>query len=159
VELRARDIMTSEVFTVSPTLSLIDLDHDLDAQRVSGAPVVEHGKLVGIVSRSDIHRRLHRERSHSAGMAAFYLAVDPSEERGRPPDPTQSALDELRHLRVRDIMSPTVLSVGPDATVPDVARLMDERRIHRVLVLEEGQLRGLISALDLVRVIARGTGR
>ena len=52
-----RDIMTTEVFTVSPGLSLVDLELELGAQRVSGAPVVEHGKLVGIVSRSDIDRR------------------------------------------------------------------------------------------------------
>jgi CBS domain-containing protein len=155
----ARDIMTREVFTVGPELSLIDLERDLAAHRVTGAPVVEHGKLVGIVSRSDVDRRLNRERSHSAGMATFYLTVDPGEEERPLPDPTQSALEELRHLRVRDVMTPTIVSVPPEAPIRDVARVMDEHRIHRLLVLDGGELRGLISALDLVRVLARGLDR
>lgn len=157
MDLTARDVMTSDVFTVSPDLSLIDLERDLDSQRVTGAPVIEHGKLVGIVSRSDIDRQLHRERSRSAGMAAFYLALDPDpgDERASAADPTESALEGLRSLRVRDIMSAEVISVAPDTPVRDVARVMDERRIHRVLVLASGHLRGLISTLDLVRVLAR----
>lgn len=158
MDLTARDVMTSEVFSVSPELTLIDLERDLDAQRVTGAPVVEHGKLVGIVSRSDIDRQLSRERSRSAGMAAFYLALDPGEERSAATDPTQSAIEGLRSLRVRDIMTAEVISVAPDTGVREVARVMDERRIHRVLVLEGGQLHGLISTLDLVRVLARHDG-
>jgi len=158
MDLTARDVMTSRVFSVSPELTLIDLERDLDSQRVTGAPVVEHGKLVGIVSRSDIDRQLHRERSRSAGMAAFYLALDPGEERAPEADPTESALEGLRSFRVRDIMTPEVISVTPDTGVRDVARVMDERRIHRVLVLENGQLQGLISTLDLVRVLARHGG-
>ncbi len=155
MDLTARDVMTREIFTVGPELTLIDLERDLDSQRVTGAPVVEHGKLVGIVSRSDIDRRLHRERSRSAGMAAFYLALDPGEERAASPDPIESALEGLRSLRVRDIMTTEVISVTPDAGVREVAQVMDERRIHRVLVLDNGQLQGLISTLDLVRVLAR----
>lgn len=155
MDLKARDVMTRDVFTVSPGLSLLDLERDLGAQRVSGAPVVEHGKLVGIVSRSDVDRRMHRERSRSAGMATFYLSVDDAEDDPAPADPTQDALQELRHLCVRDVMTASVVSVEPDTPVREVARTMDERRIHRLLVLEDGQLRGLISALDLVRVLAR----
>jgi len=155
MELKARDVMTSRVFTVGLDLSLLDLERDLAAQRVSGAPVVEHGKLVGIVSRSDVDRRLNRERSHSAGMATFYLGVDPEGEDTTALDPARSALEELRHLRVRDVMTSSVISVELDTPVGQVARVMDERRVHRLLVLEDGQLRGLISALDLVRVLAR----
>jgi len=147
--------MTRDVFTVNPGLSLLDLERDLGSQRVSGAPVVEQGKLVGIVSRSDVDRRVHRERSRSAGMATFYLSVDPAEDAAAPVDPTRAAFEELRQLTVRDVMTSAVISVEPNTTVREIARVMDERRIHRLLVLEDGQLCGLISALDLVRVMAR----
>jgi CBS domain-containing protein len=148
--------MTREVFTVSPGLSLVDLEFELGAQRVSGAPVVEHGKLVGIVSRSDLDRRLHSERSRSAGMATFYLAMDPADDGPDTPDPTRAALQELSHLHVRDVMTSAVISVEPDTPVREVAKVMDERRVHRLLVLDAGQLCGLISAMDLVRVLAQG---
>ena len=50
----ANDVMAEKVFSVSPELSLLELERDLAAQRITGAPVIDHGRVVGIVSRADV---------------------------------------------------------------------------------------------------------
>jgi CBS domain-containing protein len=153
---QARDIMSPSVHHVSPRLHLIDLDADLTAHRISGAPVIEHGAVVGIVSRSDIETALSRERSRSAAVATWYFDTDrPDVEPANPLDPTDSALESLRKLQVRDVMTREVISVSSDDSVVRVARVMSERRIHRVLVVDEGKLQGIVSALDVVSAVAK----
>ena len=56
--IRARDVMQASVLTVSPGMSLTELEDFLVSKRITGAPVVERGVLIGIVSRSDIVRLL-----------------------------------------------------------------------------------------------------
>jgi CBS domain-containing protein len=53
-------------------------------------------------------------------------------------------------------MARDVLAVSPGAPLAEAAQLMVERRVHRVLVLEGGRLAGLVSALDLVGLVASG---
>ena len=53
-----------------------------------------------------------------------------------------------------DVMTPDPISLGPDASVPDVARALCDNRVHRVLVVEDSQLRGIISSFDLVALLA-----
>lgn len=152
----ASDIMSHQVFSVPPELTVVDLEQELFANRISGAPVVERGKVVGIVSRSDIDQLVSRERSRSAATGSYYWQADlpESEALAGPANPTRSATESLQNTRVREIMTPQVISVAPEDPIAHVARLMHERRIHRVLVLEQGQLVGLISSLDLVGVLA-----
>jgi CBS domain-containing protein len=154
-DVRARDVMVSEVFTVSPGLVLLELERELAAHRITGAPVLEHGRVVGIVSRADIDARLFREQSRSAASALFYQQTDL--EGAAPPepsDPTAEALESLRHLHVRDVMTRELLAVAPDDPLPEVARVMRDRRVHRVLVLDAGQLVGIVSSFDVVRAVA-----
>jgi CBS domain-containing protein len=64
--------------------------------------------------------------------------------------------ERFEHLRVRDVMIRDVIHVAPDAPLREAARRMTESRVHRVLVIESGALVGLLSALDLVRLLADG---
>lgn len=155
-DLKARDIMATSIHAVSPDLAVIDLGNELVAQRISGAPVVERGRVVGIVSRSDIDAALSRERTRAAAAATFYYEPDAPEHVAAAGgfDPTSSALDRLRHMTVRDIMTAEVISVPADASIGRVADLMRSKRIHRVLVIEDGELLGLVSSLDVVGVVA-----
>jgi CBS domain-containing protein len=151
----ASDVMVHQVFTVPPDLKVVDLEQELYANRISGAPVVDGSKLVGIVSRSDIDRLVSQERSRSAATASYYRQMDvPDGEETGGRDPASSAVASLQETRVREIMTPEVISVSPEDPISRVARLMVERRIHRVLVVEQGELQGLISSLDLVAVLA-----
>ena len=149
--LRARDVMQANVLAVPPELTLAALEDFLLSKRISGAPVVEDGKVIGIVSRSDVVRCLSLERSLS-GLIADGLA-SPEEPASSVRLPTDVE-ERLTAHTVRDAMVVDPVVVPPDAPIADVARLLHERHIHRVLVTEGATLRGVISTLDLVRLIA-----
>jgi CBS domain-containing protein len=154
-EVLARDVMARDVFTVSPDLVLLELERELAAHRITGAPVLDHGRLVGIVSRADIDARMFREQSRSAAAALFYQQSDlDGPAAPEPSDPSAAALESLRHLHVRDVMTRELLAVAPEDSLPEVARVMRDRRVHRVLVLEAGRLVGIVSSFDVVRAVA-----
>ena len=151
----ARDIMVTDVFSVTPCMSLVDMDSEFLRRGISGAPVVENGKLRGVVSRSDISRKLSESLQPTAAaesprgslmdlMTAASRTVKPSFER-------------VRELCVGDIMVEKVVTVAPGASVQDIANILVSRKIHRVLVVENEKLVGLISALDMVKVLASET--
>jgi CBS domain-containing protein len=124
---------------------------------VSGLPVLDHNdRCVGVVSATDI-LGLEQQQSERADeefeqtVGSYYDPDTQKWENLR----VSGTVDELPELEVAEIMTREVVSVRPGTPVRQVAALMDERRIHRVLVLdEENRLHGLISALDIVRLYA-----
>lgn len=152
----ACDVMTRELLTVSPQAPLAELERLLAMERVSGAPVVEQGRVVGVVSRADVVRVLSLEQQESRLLVSFYLSpwdedVSPVEMLGRA---SQMLAERLRTLKVADAMSGQVLAVEPDLPLREVARRMADEKVHRLLVIEDGALRGLISSLDVARAVA-----
>jgi CBS domain-containing protein len=153
----ARDVMQPEVLSVTPEMSLAELADFLISARVSGVPVVEEGALVGIVSRSDIVRSLSLERS-LAGLAAegwehaeFAPASTPE-----PLGLLQGFSPALKARRVRDIMVVQPVTAAPDTPITAVAQLLITRHLHRIVVTDGGLVCGVISSLDLVRLICDG---
>jgi CBS domain-containing protein len=61
--------------------------------------------------------------------------------------------DRLADRRVEEAMTPGVVSVEPKASAPEVARVLRENRIHRVFVVEDGRMVGVISAFDVLRLV------
>jgi CBS domain-containing protein len=156
--LLARDIMETDVRTVSPATSIAELGDDLLTHRIGGMPVVERGELVGIVSRSDIVRAASLERT-LAGVASE--GIDQSEfAPAEVPDPVEllrGAVRAVESRTVRDVMTTEPVTVETDTPVVAVARLLVERHLHRVIVVDGRRVRGVISSLDLAQLIADGT--
>jgi CBS-domain-containing membrane protein len=156
----ARDIMQTAVKSVRPDMSLADLDRWFLEQNVSGAPVVDlDGRLLGVVSRSDIVRQV------SVGLTMVEVVFDFYGDYSiRGPSATalggemRSAVERLGTYRVRDTMCENVISVRADTPVKGVAAELVDRGIHRVLVNDErGRLAGVISTLDIARLVADGS--
>lgn len=158
MELRARDAMQTKVRIVHPDTSLRDLEDAFFQARVSGFPVVEDGRLVGVVSRSDVVRRLDVEQSVAETLSDYYRDAGAMEER---PIPSLEEIGtgfgaRLERLRVKDVMARTPISVSPETLLAELARTLVEHRIHRVPVVDGGRLAGIVSTLDLVRLVADG---
>jgi CBS domain-containing protein len=154
--LRARDVMQKNVLAVSPDMTLAALEDFLIAKRISGVPVIEHGALVGIVSRSDVVRSLSLERALAGLIVAESTAPESADDPVRLPAALAS---QLVARTVRDAMVSDPVTVAPDMPIAEVARVLQARHIHRVLVVEGASVRGVISTLDLVRLIAEGKVR
>jgi CBS domain-containing protein len=115
-------------------------------QQGGGVPVVENGRLVGIVSEGDLLRRSETGTERRTARRRWRW-FDTSLEQAR---------DYIRaHARaVRDIMTREVISVDESTDLAEVATLMETKRIKRVPVLREGMLVGIVSRANLVRAVA-----
>jgi CBS domain-containing protein len=154
---QARDVMQTELVTVRPNLPLGELEEVLLRLRIHGVPVVEGGRVVGVVSRSDVVRQLKLEEQRLTDSAYYLEPFDAElrspEDRGRT---GEAVAARIAKLRVQDVMIEDLLSVAPDASLQEIAKVMLERRVRRVLVMEAGTLLGLVSSLDLLRLFAEG---
>jgi CBS domain-containing protein len=153
----AEDVMQSKVRTVSPGMSLPDLERLFLETRVNGFPVVEKGRLVGVISHSDIVRQLAAEQSYAEYESDYYSHIGGFEEFD-PVEPLNQvaarAGARLRDTTVGDMMSRSPVTVSAEDPVRDIARLMIERRIRRLPVVRDGRLIGVVASLDLVRLLA-----
>lgn len=150
--MRARDVMTTEVITVGPDTSVQDLAKLLSERAISGVPVVQEGRLVGIVSEGDLLHRAETgtERRTTARRQRWFFE-DPRAEIAR---------DYIKsHGRtVADIMTSEVVTVDADADLGEVASVIETSRVKRVPVLRDGRLVGILSRANLVRALAATKG-
>jgi CBS domain-containing protein len=155
--LTVSEAMRVDVLTVSPDMSLPELEGRLLKRRVGGYPVVQDGRLVGIVSRSDIVRQLSVERSVGGALANF----DPNESNDAALEKVVASISEyigrrMEVLTVRDAMITEVITARPDELLVEAARRMLEAGVHRLPVVEDGALRGILASSDFVRLFADG---
>lgn len=151
-EIPARDVMHPRILTVSEEMTTDDLARYLIEHEISGAPVVDGiGHLIGVVSMTDIGRAMaETDDLASPRSLDFYrnTAADVTLE-----DLGQRYIEE-RALLVRDVMTPVIHQVAASAPVAEVARLMIEHHIHRLVVTEGKEPVGILTSLDLLRLLA-----
>jgi CBS domain-containing protein len=143
---RARDVMTSPAITIEPDANYEEAVDLLLRNDISGLPVVDRGNLVGMVTEADLVSKgaYGWRRRRPLALLATYL-------RGEDPQWVRKASGTL----VRDVMSPTVLSVAADDDLRSVARHMLLRGVKRVPVVEFGQVVGVLSRRDLLALFTR----
>ena len=154
-EITAADIMQSQVETVGADVPLPELEYRLVCSGIQGAPVVDGEALVGVVSRSDIVEVLTTEQEFGELVGEWYVdsaaSSEPSDDRTK--ELHARVGQRLQGMRVRDIMNPDVISVSPAATADEVARTMIKLGVHRVLVTSERNLLGIITTMDMLRLL------
>jgi CBS domain-containing protein len=154
-----REWMQQEVRSVPPTITLVDLDERFVRDKVSGFPVTVDGKLEGIVSRSDIVHQLQIERTWAEQVSDFYRDFGGREADGPTLQEIGAAVGRrIEKLTVRDVMSEAVVTIGPDDSLAVAARILVDRTIHRMPVVEDGGLVGILTTLDLSRYVSENVG-
>jgi CBS domain-containing protein len=145
--MKAKDIMTTPVVTVSPDTSVRDIAKLLFERRISGVPVVDKGQLVGIVTEGDLLHRYEIETDERPLRGSWWLRLIASDE---------SPGEYIRsHARLaKDIMTQDVITVDEETPISKIAMIFETRRIKRVPVLRDGQLVGIVSRANLVQALA-----
>lgn len=144
--MRAKDIMRRNVVSVEADMSVRDVAKLFIEKKISGAPVLDHGELIGVVSQTDLVRR----NSVAPEAPSRYHADD--DESSHPECRPQGPPD-FRH--VLDVMTPSVISADETTSVRDLARLMTKKHIHRIIVTRAGKLAGVVTSMDLIGIIAQ----
>jgi CBS domain-containing protein len=154
----ARDLMQRDVVTIDAAASLADAYRFFAEEEISGAPVVDDGRVVGVLSASDLLRAIEEERDTAVAQTTYFRDV--TEFSG--PDwgsTVEDFQDRLAGRTVAEVMSPGMISVAPDASVAEIARTLRSHHVHRVLVVDGEALVGLISTFDLVALLEKGEPR
>lgn len=157
----AADVMTRDVVTLSPDMTLESAAERLVQRGISGAPVVdEHGRLIGILSESDILRHLKRiaedtlgkryltSRVHSLDLLAFLGEREHAA--------VEQVYRQLRGSKVSEVMTKHAVAMKPTDSLEAVAAAMIEHDVNRLPVVDEGRVVGIITRADLARVLATG---
>ena len=145
--MNASQIMTTPVVTVGPDSQVREIAALLLKHRISGVPVVEDERLVGFVSEGDLLRREEIGTDRPARAESWWLRL-----LGSGASPADYVKSHAR--RARDIMTRGAISVAPEASLAQVAAVLEKRRIKRVMVVSEGKLLGIVSRANLVQAIA-----
>ncbi len=130
---RVRDIMSDKMVTISESDTLSTVEDIMTLGRVRHMPVVHAGKLVGVVSERDLLR-----------TSLSNLTEFGSEERRL----------FLHAVEIARVMSAPPITIAPDATVEEAARVMADRKIGCLPVLEDGRLLGIVTETDVLRYFA-----
>jgi CBS domain-containing protein len=180
--LRIRDIMTTDVTGVSPETTIREAMEVLARAKVSGAPVLSGNKVVGVVTTSDLlafaatiqgaptqrdddaeWREWSDDQADQAVEAADEAAsaffselwddagADVSERMFVTDQPEWNTLED--HT-VSEVMTRLLCTLPSTADAREAAEMMRERGIHRVLVVDNGELVGIVSALDIAKAAA-----
>jgi CBS domain-containing protein len=153
--------MTRDVVSLSPEMTLEVAAERLVQREISGAPVVdEHGHLLGILSESDILRRLKQiaedtlgkryltSRVHSLDLLAFLGEREHAA--------VEQVYRQLRSSKVAEVMTRHTVAVKPTDSLEFVAATMIEHDVNRLPVVDADRVVGIITRADLARVLATG---
>jgi len=145
--MQARDVMVSPVITARKSATVREVAKTLLEKRISAIPVVDDvGKLVGIVTESDLMHRAEAGTEHPYSWWVHFLAGDAT-----------IAADYVKShaARVEDVMTCDVVTATPETPLHEIATLLEEHQIRRVPIVNDGgTLVGIVSRANLIQVVA-----
>ncbi len=148
--MQAKDIMTREVITVTKDTTVEETAKLLTENRISGLPVMEGKKVIGMVTEGDLifkDRKLDPPAFIEILGGVIYL---------KDPNKYLEGFRKMIATRVEDLMTTRVLSVKESASLEEIATIMSEKKVNRLPVLDErGELVGIVSRQDLVKSLIK----
>ena len=144
--MNAKDVMTPSVISIAPDASISAAARLMLQNKISGLPVIDgSGKLVGIITEGDFLRRIEigtqrrRPRWIEFLIGPGRLADEYSRSSGR---------------SIGDVMTHDVHTVGLDASLEHIVRIMERHHIKRVPVVEGGKVVGIVTRANLLHALA-----
>ena len=146
--LKAKDIMTTEVITVTPETEIAQAARLLLENRINGVPVVNAaGKLVGILCQSDLIAQ-----QKSIPIPSLFTLLD-----GYIPLTLSKRLDKevakIAATKVAEAMTPNPTTVDPETDIDKIAALMVEKNFHTLPVVEADKVVGILGKEDVLRTL------
>jgi CBS domain-containing protein len=142
--MKIEEIMSTTVMTVTPDTPLKEVARLLTGKRISGVPVCDaDGAVLGVVTEADILRKEQGYAPEPGGLLGWLFEKADAE-----------GARMLARTAVEAMTKPA-LTIAPEASVFDAARVMTTRAINRLPVVSDGHLVGIVSRADLVRAFHR----
>lgn len=144
---KIKEIMKTDVYTVSDEATIKDVLQVLVESKTSGLPIVnEKQQVVGFISDGDIMKFIAKQNPRIIDMTSFITVWYDTES-------FEKKLHDLMDLSVMELATTKLVSVETDYDIDEVAKVLGEKKIKKVPVLEDGKLAGVISRSDILRYI------
>ena len=141
-----KDIMTTNIRTVTSDKKLGEVVSLMCIYRYSGIPVVDDGKLVGTVSESDVLGKMFPSLEDLMDNMSTVNYDDQVNQ-----------YSEVVNVSVKDVMTPTVITIKPDMHILQAASMMVGRKFRRIPVAVGDELVGMVSMGDVHKAIYQST--
>ena len=146
--LKVKDIMTTDVISVTPQTEIGHAAKLLLEKRINGVPVVdEKGTLVGILCESDLI--IQQKKFPVPSLFTLLDGLVPLTSMKR----LEAEVQKMSAAIVADAMTPNPLTVTPETTVEEVATIMVGRKFHTLPVVDEGRLVGIVGKDDILKTL------
>ena len=143
--MRARDIMTTNVVSVSPETDIAEAVRLMLERQISGVPVIDDsGRLAGILTEGDLMRRAEL----ATGRQSWWINPTSS------PEQEAKAYVKAHGLKVKDVMTKEVVTINEQEPLDRIAMVFEERGIKRTPVMRSGKIVGIVSRANLLRSLA-----
>lgn len=157
--MKVHDVMTRDPVTVTPEITVREAAGLLRRHGIGGLPVVEGGRVAGMITESDILALLEtRGPSEDLWLPAPLEILEIPVREYMNWARTKEALSHIGDRPVREVMSSPAITVEDDVEIEDAASLMLREGIARLPVVRGGKLVGIIAREDIVRGVASGAG-
>src|SRR4051812_31923748 len=144
--MQAQDIMVRGVISVGPDMPVRAAAHAMVSNGISALPVIDiDAKLVGIVSEGDL---IHRVENGTERERSWWLEMFMST------DALAMEFVKSHAKHVADVMTRNVITAAPEASLREIANLMEKHAIKRVPIVENGKVIGIVSRANLMQAVA-----
>ncbi len=149
-----KDYMNRKVVYLDPEMNIFEAAKVLAQHNISGAPVVKDGKLVGMLSVSDILKTIKKKvKIKESEIPEFHLLTVTLLFTIKEKVEFTKYLEKVSKIKVKKIMSKVVYSVKPEDTVLKAAEIMEKHDVNRLPVVKDGKLVGIIARADIIRAL------
>ncbi len=145
----ARDVMETSVISIDELSSLKVAWDTFSNNQIGGAPVLnESNEVIGVISQSDILRCVMYNDWSTSPNNNYYIGAPYWEDSF-----SEEVLEKLNNVLVREVMSSDVVSASEDTEISTISVLMRQNHVHRIIITEDKQLRGIITSLGLLKIL------
>ena len=145
--IKAKDIMTKNPITVTPDMEIVNAAKTLLENRINGVPVIEKGKLVGILCQSDLISQ--QKRFPMPSVFTFLDGFIPLQSN----KDIEKAVKKIAATVVRDAMTPDPVTAAPDTGIEEIASMMIDKNFQTIPVVDGEKLVGIIGKEDILKTL------
>jgi CBS domain-containing protein len=152
--MKIKEIMTSDVVSVSPSTSISEVADLIFANRFHGVPVAEKGKLVGLVTEDDFFLKNYDEMY----LPAYIRFLEGNKSIDKLPEDIKNKIEKLLGIKAKDIMTTNCITVAPEMDVEELMGKIKETKFTTFPVVDErGNIIGIVTLSDVLGTVRRGS--
>ena len=153
--MKVREVMTKEVVTVAPDALVKDAALILAEKDISGMPVIEGDRVVGIFSEVDVLRSIKTTKKDLRLIFPSVSSLGIAFQEDITQREILDAYEEIGNRTVREVMSKNVMTVEPDMPLNEAIVKMVQGEINRLPVVDKNLLVGIVTRGDVIRGLAK----